>query len=444
MPKPICFFIMPFGIKKTFSDNPKFPKEINFDLLWEKAYEPALENNYEPIRADQDLGALIIKEMIERIVIADLVIADVTIPNANVYYELGIRHAAKQYNSVMIAADGSRQLFDIQQMPQLRFPIKSGTVDDFQAKNIIEKIQSSLANFAKGESPVFQSVQGYPENQNIDKASSFKSYTNKYLTFQSDLEELRLYKKKDEKEEKLKVFISNYKSLIENKSSVGKNLLELIRDEFGWTKVLRYINTMPVEFQNDEYVKEQKFLAIGKTDNPEKAIANLQILIKNYGESSERYGLIGGRYKEMHKNSGDISDLNNAIKYYRKGMECDLNDFFPSCNLPHLYLKRNRPKDKEKANQAAVIARLACERAKNLNSTNKWVRPTLLLMAFIEGNAEAAENLVEEIEEENNITAWVLDTTIADLKSSIELHEDQAIKQSLLDILNQIIAQIKK
>jgi hypothetical protein len=42
---------------------------------------------YDPVRADQDTGALIITQMIERIYFADLVLADMTIPNGNVYYE---------------------------------------------------------------------------------------------------------------------------------------------------------------------------------------------------------------------------------------------------------------------------------------------------------------------------------------------------------------------
>ena len=50
---------------------------MDFDSLWEKAIFPALEKiGYEAIRADQDLGALIIKEMIERLTLADLVVAD--------------------------------------------------------------------------------------------------------------------------------------------------------------------------------------------------------------------------------------------------------------------------------------------------------------------------------------------------------------------------------
>src|SRR5947209_4806416 len=90
MPIRVCFMVMPFGTKSTGVEGGKGPGQIDFDALWEKAFRPMIEGlGYVPVRADQDLGALIIQEMIERLTMADLVIADLTIPNGNVYYEVG-------------------------------------------------------------------------------------------------------------------------------------------------------------------------------------------------------------------------------------------------------------------------------------------------------------------------------------------------------------------
>ncbi len=96
MPRPICFMIMPYSTKPTGAP-PGAPDKVNFDRLWEGALRPAIDQaGYEPVRANEDIGALIINEMIERLAISDLVLADVSIPNGNVYYEVGIRHAAKR------------------------------------------------------------------------------------------------------------------------------------------------------------------------------------------------------------------------------------------------------------------------------------------------------------------------------------------------------------
>ena len=78
--KPICFMVMPFGKKPTNNNDPKAPGEINFDALWDRALRPMIEElGYEPIRADQDVGSLIVQEMIERLAYSDLVIAEMTI-----------------------------------------------------------------------------------------------------------------------------------------------------------------------------------------------------------------------------------------------------------------------------------------------------------------------------------------------------------------------------
>src|SRR5215469_10811740 len=97
MPRPICFMVMPYSTKFTGTPAPAgAPDKINFDRLWDAALRPAIDAaGYEPVRASEDIGALFINEMIERLAISDLVLADVSIPNGNVYYEVGIRHAAQ-------------------------------------------------------------------------------------------------------------------------------------------------------------------------------------------------------------------------------------------------------------------------------------------------------------------------------------------------------------
>ena len=125
MPRRICFMIMPYSTKSTGAGaGSEAPDKINFDRLWEAALRPAIDKaGYEPVRANEDVGALIIQEMIERLAISDLVLADVSIPNGNVYYEVGIRHAAQKQGCIMPAATWAKPLFDIGQMRQIRYPL---------------------------------------------------------------------------------------------------------------------------------------------------------------------------------------------------------------------------------------------------------------------------------------------------------------------------------
>jgi hypothetical protein len=94
----VCFMVMPFRRRKV--EEPKgadAPAELDCDALWDKAFRPAIEQlGYMPIRADYDPGSVIVKDMLERLALADLVLADVSLANGNVYYEVGLRHAAKE------------------------------------------------------------------------------------------------------------------------------------------------------------------------------------------------------------------------------------------------------------------------------------------------------------------------------------------------------------
>src|SRR6516165_8717414 len=128
MPKPFCFMIMPYGKKPTQAEaGPDIPAAIDFNALWDRAYAPVIDAlGYEPVRADQDTGALIVKQMMERLYFADLVLAEMTIPNGNVYYEVGIRHAAKEKGCVLLAAEWSKRLFDTAQFRMVRYPLKDG------------------------------------------------------------------------------------------------------------------------------------------------------------------------------------------------------------------------------------------------------------------------------------------------------------------------------
>ena len=74
---PVCFTVMPFGAKPTDIEAANGPVQVDFNAPWERAFRPMIEKpGYLPVRADQDLGALLIQEMIERLAIADLVIAE--------------------------------------------------------------------------------------------------------------------------------------------------------------------------------------------------------------------------------------------------------------------------------------------------------------------------------------------------------------------------------
>ena len=68
------------------------------------------------------------KDMFRELVVADIVVADVSVHNANVFYELGIRHAARPRSTVLIYAKIDETPFDLKTDRYLKYdPDSPGT-----------------------------------------------------------------------------------------------------------------------------------------------------------------------------------------------------------------------------------------------------------------------------------------------------------------------------
>jgi hypothetical protein len=97
-------------------------------------------------------------DMFRQLLAADLVVADISIHNANAFYELGIRHALRDQYTVMIKADkrGDDHVFDLKADRYYSYdPDEPGAaVDGLEAV-----IRATLAN-ESADSPVFQLLPG--------------------------------------------------------------------------------------------------------------------------------------------------------------------------------------------------------------------------------------------------------------------------------------------
>jgi hypothetical protein len=90
--------------------------EINFDLIDQLLIRPALEGaklHGETTGAVVEAGN-IREDMFNRLITADLVIADVSMSNPNVYYELGLRQAFRDKFTFVIRCDLNAYPFDLQ------------------------------------------------------------------------------------------------------------------------------------------------------------------------------------------------------------------------------------------------------------------------------------------------------------------------------------------
>lgn len=438
MPRPICFMIMPYGIKSTSAvAGGEAPDKVDFDRLWEAALRPAIRDaGYEPVRANEDFGALIVTEMIERLAMSDLVLADVSIPNGNVYYELGIRHAAQRRGCAMTAAIWAKPLFDIDQMRQIRYPLPSQSIGDEVSAQIRHIVKSAIPALSSGESPFYQVFPKYPEFEPA-RSTAFRKSLEELSQFQGEIIAARSAANGECRSRALDLRQKYYNGGPVQKA-VALELLFTLRDCTDWATTVEFIESLPAELRELPAVKEQRALAQSKSGDHDVAIGGLRELIANYGDTAERRGLLGGRYKQKWLRGGNSADLHRAIHEYEAGMKLDLNDFYPSSNLARLYRTRKRKGDEDKARVSAAVTLVACERAKQRKAGDEWLNVSLLAAAFDAGDVEKAGEIAEEIAVDGT-AHWKLKAALVDCRVSAGLFEEP-IRSGLLGVADRLAA----
>jgi len=117
---------MPFGTKPGPDGQP-----LDFNRVYLELIKPALEAaGMAALRADEEARPGDIRvDMFQELLIADLVVVDLTIDNPNVWYELGVRHALRARGVVLISGGSAAKAFDVYTDRKLRYRIRDGGPD---------------------------------------------------------------------------------------------------------------------------------------------------------------------------------------------------------------------------------------------------------------------------------------------------------------------------
>ena len=155
-----AFVIMPFGKKKAADGT-----NIDFDTVYKEFLAPAITAaGLAPHRADADRrGGSIHLDMFQDLLLAEFVVADLTLDNPNVWYEIGVRHALRAGGTVLTYALRDRLPFDIAGQRMQRYTLKEGKLDpdlvEAERVALTEAIDATLGAWRGSRaSPVYQQL----------------------------------------------------------------------------------------------------------------------------------------------------------------------------------------------------------------------------------------------------------------------------------------------
>jgi hypothetical protein len=379
---------MPFGVKPDGQGG-----SVDFDAVYADLLAPAIRAaELEPLRADQDLvGGTIHKPMFERLILADYAVADLTTANANVFYELGVRHAARPYSTVLVSADVKGVPFDLAPDRVLAYALDehgapANPGDDRKA--VAAALDAARA--AATDSPVFQLIDELPAPQ-IDRLKT--DVFREQAAYSAELKQ-RLAAARADGVPALREIERELGQLQDVEAGVLVDLLLSYRAAKGWQEMVHLVEAMPEPLRRTVLVREQYGFALNRAGRSEDAERVLLDVLEDRGPSSETLGLLGRVYKDRWEaeRGGSVlraeGCLEQAIDAYRRGFEADWRDAYPGINAVTLMEIR----DPGAAPQQALLPAVAYANRRRTDGreADYWDQATRLELGVVGRDREEA------------------------------------------------------
>jgi len=368
-----CFVVMPFGIKPVPEGG-----SYDFDKVYRVVIKRAIqEAGMEPIRADEQKGSKIIHvDMFRELRDRSVVLADLSLYNPNVFYELGIRHVLSSAGTVLMCCKANSNLpFDVKLSRVIFYDYDGVRFDWEEVERVVQDLRDALTEAKKGvpDSPVHALLDPvFP--QEVSKINLFdvRKEDNKSLEpFHRIIAQHWL-----EKEEAIPDLNKHFGKSIFGIRAIGYLCLEKDCDpkqaldvasasyyaeqhditvkiyqkleksgyQLGISDLLRYGSAVSEEKQDLKNANlglsiQERALDIIKprlkTENPD---------VETLEDAAKCFHTIGGMYRWKWELAKEKEDLLSAIKFYREALEyaysaLDIGNKFAVGNIANVHLK---------------------------------------------------------------------------------------------------------
>jgi tetratricopeptide (TPR) repeat protein len=382
---------MPFGVKTGHGGTP-----IDFDQVYDQMIRPAVEAaGLEPIRADEErVGGSIHKPMFERLQLCEFAVADLTSGNANVFYELGIRHALRPSTTVMIYQNDYTLPFDVASMRGL--PYNSRSLQDGRAA-LTERLRQARSH--DQDSPVYEYLSDLPRHQlDHSKTDLFREHVEYSKKMKQSLAAACVLGQAGVAQlNEIRQAIGN---LADCEAGVLVDLYLSYRKLEAYSEMETLYHQLPKPLSHNRIVREQLAFALNRLGRRVEARDILEELIAANGPNPETNGLLGRIYKDLYKAEAAQSPsgakpsilarghLKMAIETYLKGFQADWRDAYPGINAVSL-MELMDPPDRRQAELLPVVA-FAVRQKVAQRDGDYWDYATLLELAVLAADEEAA------------------------------------------------------
>ncbi len=418
--RAVCFVDMPFGKKPDLASG----VIVDFDSIYELAIKPAIDGaGLESIRGDKEqTGGIIHVPMFARILLAEFMVADLTLNNPNVFYELGIRHAIKPFTTVPIFATTGSLPFDVGMVRSIGYELKDGQLTADGAEKLKSAIKARLEEAIHGsahaDSPVYQLISGFPVPVVPEPVEQLlKDRLSERCGFHEKIAAISASAPKEQKRHALDEIRQGLGEIAAVRRGVLVELMLAYRDAELFEEMVKLCEDFPDYLQANSFVQQQWAFGLNRrksAGDSEAAVKLLDGLIKERGADPETLGLLGRVYKDRYKGAeGSLlaqGYLDEAISAYTRGFEADPRDHYPGVNAINLLIQKGTADALKEAERLLPLVSFAVARRGGMNSSDYWDVATVVELACLGGDWPTAGRGLPRVLVMGT-KAWMLRTT---------------------------------
>jgi len=462
--RPLVFIAMPFGVK--FASD--VADKVDFDRIYELALKPALAAfDVDYVRADEEpAGGIIHAKMFERLLFADLAIVDVTLDNANVFYELGIRHCARRRATIIIRAEGGQIPFDIAMTRIVPYKLTRGVLTDEEATRLRDELARRI-NYCFGEmeqldgkdSPLFQLMDGF---SGVNTATRLDDSMHERLRSGENIR-ARIAGIADRlidpsALDELDAVASELDTASPESLDVLMALLDAYQRQQGFSRIIMLVERLPSELRVRPSVQGRYVLAVCRSESAELAelaLSEMESTVDRSIATAEECARVFSAYQRLldHPVRSSYADgmakldirrlSDRAIRWGRRAFELDPHDYYTGLNLAERLLKHGTAeayREGKAVAGATLYALLRLERIETAVAWNQdyWYQATLLQLNVMLENWTFVDDLVDRIRSLKETVSWELEATrlnIAEMRDLLATPEGRARAGIVIDKL---------
>ncbi len=289
--------------------------------------------------------------MFQELLLADLCIADLSIDNANVFYELGIRHALRKRGIVHIQAGRGNMPFDVFNVRTIPYHITTEGVPDpaFLEKDraaisrvILDTWTSELESV---HSPIFNLLDGLVEpDRRMLRTPLARGFWREYNQWKDRVSVAQRLKRIGD----ILLLTEEIQNPLIKEDAIGEAgqaLRSMDRHELALTQYRKGLEVNP---RNMIFRREEAF-SLNRLGRADEAIIRIENLLQDTPNDGETVAYLGRVYKEMWYQSwkripekearlkaafDSYHWLIKSFETYLRGYRCDLNrtDAYPGVN----------------------------------------------------------------------------------------------------------------